>query len=240
MAELFVWLRILNLEFFSTTNSKERQEQYFSFTDKKAGFLWQQLRNKFAVKRDNLTQKTMFRTRRNLEHSFMSKRLRKRLTVERQNARIGLGTINLFLRFLLCYPGQHRKRRKRTTLTTSRCLTEHPFTTLRTRRKLEPTCVPQLHLGSFAGKRRFILFPVPKHSPRILCKSLLNPVSFSFSKTANTQAIEESFRFWDEDDYEYEIFSILSSARAWASVILAGKRDSSRYSTRVGLRPGKG
>ena len=41
----------------------------------------------------------------------------------------------------------------------------------------------------------------------------------------------ESFRFWDEDDYEYEIFPILSSARAWTSVILAGKRDSSRRST---------
>ena len=32
----------------------------------------------------------------------------------------------------------------------------------------------------------------------------------------------ESFRFWDEDDYEYEIFSILSIADAWTSVILAG------------------
>ena len=51
MAELFVSLRILNLEFFSTTDSKERQEQYFSSTDKKAGFLWQQRRSKFEVKR---------------------------------------------------------------------------------------------------------------------------------------------------------------------------------------------
>ena len=41
----------------------------------------------------------------------------------------------------------------------------------------------------------------------------------------------ESFRFWDEDGYQYEIFPILSSARAWTSVILAGKRDSSRHST---------
>ena len=41
----------------------------------------------------------------------------------------------------------------------------------------------------------------------------------------------ESFRFWDEDDYEYEIFSVLSSASAWANVILAGKRDSRRHST---------
>ena len=44
-------------------------------------------------------------------------------------------------------------------------------------------------------------------------------------------AIIESFRFWDENDYEYEIFSVLSSARAWTNVILAGKCDSRRHST---------
>ena len=33
----------------------------------------------------------------------------------------------------------------------------------------------------------------------------------------------ESFRFWDEVDYEYEIFLLLSIAHAWTSVILAGK-----------------
>ena len=43
--------------------------------------------------------------------------------------------------------------------------------------------------------------------------------------------ILESFRFWDEDDYEYEIFSILSSALAWTNVILAGKGDNRRHST---------
>ena len=42
-------------------------------------------------------------------------------------------------------------------------------------------------------------------------------------------AIIESFRFWDE--YEYEIFSVLSSALAWTNVILAGKRESRRHST---------
>ena len=31
-----------------------------------------------------------------------------------------------------------------------------------------------------------------------------------------------SFRFWDEDDNEYEIFSILSIGHVWTSVILAG------------------
>ena len=42
-----------------------------------------------------------------------------------------------------------------------------------------------------------------------------------------------SLRFWDEEDYPqghicmyvYEILSILSSAHAWTSVILAGERD---------------
>ena len=43
--------------------------------------------------------------------------------------------------------------------------------------------------------------------------------------------IVESFRFEDVDDFEYEIFSVLSSARAWASVILAGNRGSRSHST---------
>ena len=37
----------------------------------------------------------------------------------------------------------------------------------------------------------------------------------------------ESFRFEDKN----EILSVLSSARAWTSVILAGNRDSRRHST---------
>ena len=41
----------------------------------------------------------------------------------------------------------------------------------------------------------------------------------------------ERFRFSDEYDYEYEIFLILSSARPWTSVILAGKRGSRHHST---------
>ena len=41
----------------------------------------------------------------------------------------------------------------------------------------------------------------------------------------------ESFRFYDENDYEYEIFSMLSTACAWGSVILAGKRGSRRHAT---------
>ena len=41
----------------------------------------------------------------------------------------------------------------------------------------------------------------------------------------------ENFRFWDGDDYEYEIFPVLSSALSWTRVISAGKRDSRRHST---------
>ena len=41
----------------------------------------------------------------------------------------------------------------------------------------------------------------------------------------------ESFRFEDEEDYEYEIFSIQSIAHKWTSVILARKRDSCDHST---------
>ena len=48
---------------------------------------------------------------------------------------------------------------------------------------------------------------------------------------SNIHCSIESFRFWEEDDYDYQIFAILSFAHAWASVILAGKRDSLRHST---------
>ena len=41
----------------------------------------------------------------------------------------------------------------------------------------------------------------------------------------------ESFIFRDEDNYEYEIFTILSISHAWTNVILAEKRDSRRHST---------
>ena len=41
----------------------------------------------------------------------------------------------------------------------------------------------------------------------------------------------ERFRFHDEKDCEYEILSIVSSARARTSVILAGKRGSRRHFT---------
>ena len=41
----------------------------------------------------------------------------------------------------------------------------------------------------------------------------------------------ETFTFQDAYDYEYQVFLILSGVRAWASVILAGKRGSRRHST---------
>ena len=54
---------------------------------------------------------------------------------------------------------------------------------------------------------------------------------FLFAFPALLSLILESFRFEDEGDYEYEIISILSIARAWVSFILEGKRDSRRHST---------
>ena len=57
-------------------------------------------------------------------------------------------------------------------------------------------------------------------------------VNFFKEKKSLVPRVEtETFRFSDEYDYEYEIFSVLSSVRAWASVILAGKRGSRRHST---------
>ena len=47
------------------------------------------------------------------------------------------------------------------------------------------------------------------------------------SKSANL----ETFRFWHEYDYEYEVFSILNTAWGWSSVILAGKHDCACHST---------
>ena len=40
----------------------------------------------------------------------------------------------------------------------------------------------------------------------------------------------ESFRFEEDNNYEYKIFSILSIAGAWTSVILAGNRDGHDHS----------
>ena len=41
----------------------------------------------------------------------------------------------------------------------------------------------------------------------------------------------ETFRFWDEYENQYEIFSIISSVHAWTNAILAGKLGNRRHST---------
>ena len=46
----------------------------------------------------------------------------------------------------------------------------------------------------------------------------------------------ESWRFWVENGYDYEIFSILRIAHAWTSIILAGKRGSRCHCTTIFLR----
>ena len=51
--------------------------------------------------------------------------------------------------------------------------------------------------------------------------------------------IIEAFRFYDEYDNEYEIFSVLSRACAWTRVILAGKCGSRRHSTTSLVRMSK-
>ena len=42
----------------------------------------------------------------------------------------------------------------------------------------------------------------------------------------------ESFRFEEDNNYEYKIFSILSIAGTWTSVILAGKHDGHDHSVK--------
>ena len=67
--------------------------------------------------------------------------------------------------------------------------------------------------------------------------SVLSRVSLQYieeenRKKGSTNVQTENFRFRDEDDYKYEIFSILSIAHAWICVILAGKRDIRRHSAK--------
>ena len=51
------------------------------------------------------------------------------------------------------------------------------------------------------------------------------------AQDAQSSLTLETSRFLDEYDYEYEIFSVLSSPQAWTSVILAGKCGSPGHST---------
>ena len=59
----------------------------------------------------------------------------------------------------------------------------------------------------------------------------IKPASFWRENVIAVVIRPESFRFLDENDYESEIFLILSSARAWSSDILAGKHDCRRHAT---------
>ena len=78
------------------------------------------------------------------------------------------------------------------------------------------------------------------HTSGILWLSLVNGQSAKnmehFFKLSGPHGSElltlKGLRFEDEDDYEYKIFSKLSIAHAWASVILAGKQDSCCHSTK--------
>ena len=54
--------------------------------------------------------------------------------------------------------------------------------------------------------------------------------NYCFNKRKTINFYFTSFRFRDEDDYEYQIFTILSIAHPLISVISAGKRDSRRHS----------
>ena len=56
-------------------------------------------------------------------------------------------------------------------------------------------------------------------------------LALQFWPYSHVRILTESFRFWDEDDYKYEIFLLLGNAHAWASLILARKRYSRRHST---------
>ena len=60
--------------------------------------------------------------------------------------------------------------------------------------------------------------------------SIISSTKSEQEKNSDELRSIENFRFWDEDDYEYEIFPVLSSALAWTTVISVRKRDSRRYS----------
>ena len=92
------------------------------------------------------------------------------------------------------------------------------------------------------GKRKFV--PLDKVSPLLVvyrflyllkCRALACVSSLKSEIRLKIRiwilVRKRTLRFFDEDDYEYEIFSTLRIAHAWTSVILAGKRDSRRHST---------
>ena len=81
--------------------------------------------------------------------------------------------------------------------------------------------------------RRSIVMYVCKHN---LCRSSSSKHHSLLDFPRNSceecnSLLIESFTFWDEDDYEYEIFSILSIEHMRTNIILVGKCDSHRHST---------
>ena len=58
----------------------------------------------------------------------------------------------------------------------------------------------------------------------------INKLKLLSSNTIYYFSLIETFRFQDEHDKEYEIFSVLRSGRARTNVILAGKRGSCGHS----------
>ena len=57
------------------------------------------------------------------------------------------------------------------------------------------------------------------------------PLEYAGPCLDKCRTLKSQLRFQDEKDFEYEIFSILSSALRSTSAILAGPRDSLRHST---------
>ena len=80
---------------------------------------------------------------------------------------------------------------------------------------------------SFRGKTSGVVAKWRRFSQANFCFISLHVFHRKLKQSEQFIEFLESFRFWDEDDYEYEILSVLlSSALAWTNVILAGKRDS--------------
>ena len=86
------------------------------------------------------------------------------------------------------------------------------------------------------SKVAFFQLPLPYVCKHNLCRSSSSKHYFLLDFRRNSceecnSLLIESFTLWDEDDYEYEIFSILSIERMRTNIILVGKCDSHRHST---------